>query len=113
MKSYALAGENNLIYCDFDYASLKGLHITIKGKNNCITIENVPKINGNCALTIIADNSKIHLGSSIVCNKNLFISLLPAGGGKRGDKLFCKIDDGTIFNGSTSIILSESDGNPP
>lgn len=110
MESHPLAidGRGNRIACGFDHANLKGFSLKVVGFNNVVEIPYKPDIGGNLSIFINASNCRVKLGSHLICRKNLFISLLPSGGGCPSEGLFCDIGDYAIFNGLASLVISES-----
>ena len=102
-------GNNNSIEADFDYTLLKELKITILGSGNRLIFHSKPLIkNASLVIYLNCQNSTVILGSHIICNKNVFISMLPAGKGELSHDLHCEIESGVIFNGSVSLTMSES-----
>lgn len=107
MLEQLLDDRGNTISCNFDHNGLLNFKLTINGCNNSIVFKSRPSLCGNLIIHINADNCEVVLGENIICQKNLFISLLPSGRGRRSTQLKCSIGSNTMFNGLTSIVLAE------
>lgn len=82
------------------------ISISVKGTENKVLIKEGLLGRGNLAITIVASNCTIEI-KKVHINKNLVVSILPAGGGVSTSNCNVILCDGTIYNGTVSLLLSE------
>ena len=82
------------------------ISISVKGSNNKVLIKEGLFGRGNLAITIVASNCTIEI-KKVHIKKNLVVSLPPAGGGGSTSNCNVMLGDGTIYNGTVSLLLSE------